>query len=285
MNGYSIVTLPGGYWCDGVCYREAELRPVTGDDEAFLLETDESLLPAERTTALLSRCVVRLGSDKVTRETIRSLTVGDREALLLHLRRLSLGEQLQCVLSCVDSDCGKKMDLELKIGDLLLAPYSIIRQRYEVVVTDAQARYCVRVRVPTGADAELAATMAITDPHCAAEGLLRRCIDAVIDDSGQQIDELPRAVLNGVAANLSELDPQAELRLNVACPECGRGFTALFDAGSYFFQEIAAGIKRLYREVHLLAFHYHWSEAEIMEMTQKKRRLYLNLLSEALAPS
>jgi hypothetical protein len=41
-------------------------------------------------------------------------------------------------------------------------------------------------------------------------------------------------------------------------------------------------MKHLYREVHLLAFFYHWSEAEIMGMTAKKRHLYLDLLTEAL---
>jgi hypothetical protein len=35
--------------------------------------------------------------------------------------------------------------------------------------------------------------------------------------------------------------------------------------------------------VHLLALHYHWSEAEILGMTQQKRRLYLDLLSDALS--
>ena len=70
--------------------------------------------------------------------------------------------------------------------------------------------------------------------------------------------------------------------LNVTCPECQKSFSALFDVGTYFFQEVAAGIQRLYRDVHLLAFYYHWGEAEIMRMTCKKRQRYLSLLTEAL---
>lgn len=38
----------------------------------------------------------------------------------------------------------------------------------------------------------------------------------------------------------------------------------------------------LYKEVHHLAFHYHWAEAEILAMSRAKRRRYLALLVEHL---
>ncbi|HEX7048849.1 MAG TPA: hypothetical protein VF188_01455 [Longimicrobiales bacterium] len=41
-------------------------------------------------------------------------------------------------------------------------------------------------------------------------------------------------------------------------------------------------IDALYREVHHLAFHYHWSEAEILAMTRSKRQRYLSLLAQHL---
>src|ERR1700681_1909392 len=59
MSAAAIV-LPGGFWLDGVHHREAELHPLSGADEAFLLETG-TLTPARRTTALLARCLTRLG--------------------------------------------------------------------------------------------------------------------------------------------------------------------------------------------------------------------------------
>ncbi len=66
------------------------------------------------------------------------------------------------------------------------------------------------------------------------------------------------------------------------CPACRQPFTALLDAAGYFYQEIANRSAHLYRQVHLLAFYYHWSEAEIMGMTAAKRQRYLDLLAEAL---
>lgn len=37
-------------------------------------------------------------------------------------------------------------------------------------------------------------------------------------------------------------------------------------------------LDRLYQEVHHLALHYHWSEAEILRLPRGKRQRYLGLL-------
>ena len=41
-------------------------------------------------------------------------------------------------------------------------------------------------------------------------------------------------------------------------------------------------LAELYEDIHYLAYHYHWSENEILNMTRTKRRRYLNLLAEHL---
>jgi hypothetical protein len=210
--------------------------------------------------------------------------VGNREALLLHLRRLTLGDRLQCVLSCPEPDCGEKMDLELKVGDLLLSPYPHAQERYETAVAENGTAYQVRFRLPIGADQEAAASLAPSDPQAAADLVLRRCVESVIvKDDGEPIKDWPPAVVRQLSAIMAELDPQAELVLNLTCPVCGHAFSTILDTAAYFFQELASRMKHLYREVHLLAFYYHWSEAEIMGMTARKRHRYLNLLAEALA--
>jgi hypothetical protein len=38
----------------------------------------------------------------------------------------------------------------------------------------------------------------------------------------------------------------------------------------------------LYEEVHHLAFHYHWTEREILELPRTKRRRYLAILASKL---
>jgi hypothetical protein len=283
VDGSVAISLPGGCWLDDAYHREVRLRPINGGDEDFLHDAGEYLLPAHRATALLARCLESLGpASPVTPEMVRSLTVGDREALILHLRRLTMGDSLQGVVECPVPDCGEKMDLDLNVGDLLLPPYEDYRRSYEAEVADNGSGYRISFRLPTGADQEDVADVASTDSEAAAELLLHRCMESLAGEDGEPVETLPPAVADRISDFMSELDPQAELNLSLTCPACDRNFLAPFDAASYLFRELDGRAKGLYREVHLLAFYYHWSEAEIINMPDRKRRLYLELLEEAL---
>jgi hypothetical protein len=277
------VTLPGGCWFDGSCHREAAMRPLTGDDEAMLLEAD-GMLPAERSTALLASCLTRLGPcTTITPELARSLTVGDREALLLQLRRLSFGDDLPCTATCPAPTCGERLDLPLRVGDLLLPPYAPQPPRHERTWTSGGTLVRVRFRLPTGADQEAAAaTAAAGDPAAGASVLVGRCVDE-LDPPGGRPETLPEGIAARLDATLAELDPQAELRLRVRCPQCGLQFSTMLDAGDCLHEEAAGRARHLYQEVHLLALHYHWGERELMGMTARERARYLGLLEEALA--
>lgn len=262
MRSAVEVTLPGGLFVDGERRQDAFLRPLTGEDEAFLLEDAEGLSPAARTTALLVRCLERLGPvQPVDAGVVRALTAGDREALLLELRRLSLGEELECLLTCPDPGCGEVMELELRVEDLLLAPYEDARPEYEA--------YGARFRLPNGGDLEAAAAAARDGVDAGVRLVLERCV--VAGDPPERVDEL-----------MAELDPQAEIELGLACPACGHAFTIAFDTGDYLAREVGRDGDALLREIHVLGLHYHWPESELMAMTPRRRRRYLKQLAEAL---
>ncbi len=75
---------------------------------------------------------------------------------------------------------------------------------------------------------------------------------------------------------------ESHLDLEADCPECGGEFTIPFDVPGFFFGELHTGLHLLYREVHFLAFHYHWSEEEILGMTRSKRQRYIEILAEEM---
>lgn len=291
MQASTTITLPSGIWVGGVHHRQASLRPLTGEVEAFIAETGSDWLPAERTTAVLGRCLTRLGSLNLENEEpqalARQLTTGDREALLLHLRRLTLGERIPGVLNCPYPDCGQPMDLTLRASDLLLPPYAQPQPEYQATVQQDGSAWRVRFRLPTGGDQEDAARLAGRQMEAGERLLASRCLlEITADQAGgaaiRIADEPPEEVTAALPLLLSERDPQAEVQLELTCPSCGRAFSAVFDAASYFFREIDSRSTRLYRQVHLLALYYHWSEAEIMSMTLVKRQRYLGLLEESL---
>src|SRR5262245_9851279 len=148
------------------------------------------------------------------------------------------------------------------------------------MVADAGMRGAARFRLPTGADQEEAADT--PDPETGARLLLQQCLMGVTVE-GRRFEALSPTMAAQVSAAMAQRDPQAELRLSLTCPDCGHTFSALLDAATYLFQEVVARQDTLYREVHLLALHYHWSEAEILSLTPRKRRRYLDLLTRALS--
>lgn len=278
------VTLPTGLWVDGVCHKTAEVRALTGSDEVFLLETGRSLLPAERSTALLARCLKELGSvsnDKT--KAVRALTVGDRDALLLHVRLMTIGNRIQATVTCPNPHCQERMDLGLNVSDLLLPPYANCREWYQETINADENKYEVCFRLPTGGDQEAVAKAARTHPQAAAEALLRRCLKSEGNGNGSTTKQMPPEVFATLSARMAELDPQAELILQATCPACAHEFSTALDVSTFFFQELRGRIKHVYTEVHKLAFHYHWSENEIMTMTPTRRRVYLELLANEFA--
>ncbi|MBZ5621712.1 MAG: hypothetical protein LAQ69_23740 [Acidobacteriia bacterium] len=281
MQGVEV-HLPGGVpigeeWCDS-----AWLRPVTGREEEFLLSEGRQMTAAARVTELLARCVERLGPvEPVGAELVRRLNVGDREALLLHIRRMTLGERVSCLLSC--PNCGKKMDLDLEIGELLLSPYPHRKKTHAVDIADAENSYRVMFRVPNGEDQEAVANSAAQSVDRAAELVLRRCVERVDSRNEENLSELPPIVLRDLPGKMAALDPQAELLLDLTCPECAAGFVVPFDAGDYLCRELATEEREFYREVHSLSWHYHWSEDAVLGLSRRKRHIYLDLLSDELA--
>jgi hypothetical protein len=250
-------TLPHGVLRDGEWRRDALVRAPTGADEAMLVESFAGASAAARLDGLLARCIVRLGGEEAGPADVRALVVGDREALLLQLRAAAFGERMSCVLEC--PACGEPMDLELAVGDLLVDAYA-----------DAAAEHALgplRFRLPTGADLEAVAEAA--DPDAGAALLLERCVLAgpLTDDTRDALED-----------ELERLDPQADLRIAAICPSCDEPVDATVDPGAFLLDELADGSEALFREVHALARHYHWSEHEILGLELRRRRRYLDLL-------
>jgi hypothetical protein len=277
------VTLPRGIVVDGRVDRRAGLRAFTGRDEEFLLAEGRAMLPAERNTAMLARCVTSLGPQaKVSVDDVRDLCLGDRESLLLHLCAAAAGRRLHGVIECPDPDCKENLDVDLDISDLLGAPYDDVHESYEAALARDDGNFLIRFRLPTGLHQERAARLFLTD----AAGPERYIADAVIEEissEGTLVEGLPDDLLDEFADVVEALDPRAELRLRVACPQCETNFSVLFDPGEFLFREMAARHSGFYDEVHLLAFYYHWSEADILTLPVDKRRLYLGLIADELS--
>ena len=269
------ITVPRGFWHDGVHHRDAVVRAPTGADEAFLADEAASWTPAERVTALLTRCVRRLGPDRpVEAGHIRALCIGDREALLLHVRRMDAGDLIRGVVTCPAPDCGRDMDVDLRITDLLTEPPTDVSPTYEAAIRLDGSTYGVRFRLPTGGDQERAARLVMLDPSAVVRSMIEACVERVtVGDSPLGID-LPAPLVAAMEPMFADLDPQAETRLRLTCPACERSADAILDAAALVLGELARRTASLANEVLLLAGACGWTEADILGLGAGRRRRY-----------
>lgn len=270
------VMLPTGLEISGVRQREVWLRPWSGDDVAALGESHAREPLAVRTTELLGRCLSLDGQAAAGSEAARRLTVGDREALLLHLHRLTHGDLLDLVAEC--SHCGEPLELELRSQDLLVPTEDPCKGDHRFELENESGSISARIRLPTGEDQERAARLASRDEEAAVAELLRACVSSAAGTPGEGLSDELRAAL---AEKLGELDPQAEIRLAAICPECGAELDLALDAGELVHARFDRARAALYRDVHVLALSYHWSEAAILAMPPERRRRYLMLLGHS----
>ena len=273
-SGLTPAFLPGGLWADArEPIRTLLLRPVEEQDQAFLLDTRTGLAPATRASRLLARCV-----EEGWQHLVPALTVGDREALLLQLRRLTLGDDMECLVSCPAPDCGTLLQVELDVRDVLLPAYSDVRREYELTAGREGATVPVRFRLPQAADLDRASDIASLDPERAATELLEACVREVSGAADLSLRGVDDQAVEAIEQKMAELDPQAEIELDLSCSQCSQPFSVVLDAGAFLLQELDERAEQLLVDVHTLALYYHWSESDIMTMPAARRLRYLDLL-------
>lgn len=287
-------TLPGGYVDGaGTMHCEAELAPLTGREEELLAGCPEAA-GAALVTSVLARCVARLGSiAPLSEEVARGLLVADRQYLLLRLRAATFGDLVEATLPCPWPDCGEKVDVDFSLDAVPVKESADKGPAYRLELPpDAAYRDAVGeehrevvFRLPNGGDQEHVAPLAAVNEALALTRLLERCVLAIgpLQEPGPEaVARLSPAARAAIERRMEEVAPQVTLTMDIRCPECGRAFEMPFDLQDFFFGELRTSRDLLYREVHYLAYHYHWSEREILELPREKRRGYIEVLADEI---
>jgi hypothetical protein len=287
--GPALFHLPGGYIDRaGAVHQEVEIGSLSGREEELLASYD-GWQRASLVTTLLSRCTRRLGTiHPVSEEVTRDLLVADRQYLLLKLREVTFGDRVQATMICPQPACRAKVDLDFSTRDVPVKASSDKGPVHEVQLSpeaafvdgEGKAHRNAAFRLPTGSDQEAVIPVLMCDEARAAAMLLERCLlGPLANVNAEQLSPLARMELE---AHMEALAPRVELTMEGSCPECGQAFAVPFDLEGFIFAELKTSRDLLYREVHYLAYHYHWSEQEIMTMPKEKRRHYIEVLAEEI---
>jgi hypothetical protein len=93
------VKLPAGFIdpIEGTIYRNAEVRELTGADEEAIVKISD---PGKALLAILERATVSIGDEPATKDMLGVLLAGDREALLLAIRKATFGSEVEVSTVC-----------------------------------------------------------------------------------------------------------------------------------------------------------------------------------------
>lgn len=248
------VELPVGLLdADGRLHRTAALRKMTGHEEALLADRKLRANGGRLVTELLTSCVRRLGDiEKVSRADIASLTSPDRNYLVLELRKLTFGSELEASYTCsacrattpavedLDAFPVRRADVG-GTGELVVSLDDGFEDRGGGWYTT------LRFRLPTGDDEERVASGARENAARATNALLARCLLDVADEDGQPMSTGRREALGtrllqdltmGDRARIErafrEQMPGVDLTREIDCEGCGRPIHASLDLTGFF---------------------------------------------------
>lgn len=242
------------------------MRPLA---EAELLSVWEQGLsqPPDRQALLL----LAAACPETPVQTLAELSIGQRDAGLLTLREWLFGAEVVALAVC--PACREQVELNFTVADIRVHP-----PRLEPIPPQSitAAGYEVSFRLPNSLD--LAALVGVGGVAAARRLLLNRCLIEASYQGRAVEEDLPLEALAAVESRMSEVDPQVEVQLALACPACAGEWSAVFDIVSFFWQEITAWAYRTLRQVHHLALAYGWREADILALSPWKRQFYLNLV-------
>ncbi len=205
--------------------------------------------------------ILRVADPQMPLGQLADLPVSERDRRLIALRDRWIGPRFDAVARC--PECRESLEFSFSSYELPAAP-----ERAPVVERWVWQGQSFEPRLPTTADLVAAAE----SPAADRIGVLAsRCAGAPLGPDGHE----------PLAAHLAESDPLLDFQIALECPACRHSWHTLFDIAQYFWQEIAEQGQRLLREVHLLAQAYGWTETEILALSARRRRAYLDLVMGA----
>ena len=196
------------------------------------------------------------------------MRVGARDGALLDLQDRMFGPELETTAAC--AECGEQVELAFTTQQVRVAAPSAER------LTVTRDDYTVHCRPPASEDL---LELPRTSMEAARTMLLERCVErATRNGEPVAFDALPAHLLETLSEEMAKADPQAEVRIAIACPECNHRWSMDFDITSYLWTEVQDWAHRLLRDVHALACVYGWSEREVLSLSAHRRRLYLDMV-------
>lgn len=220
------VTLPGGYIdVEGKLHTDATVRELNGADEEALARPEVGKSLGRFMQLLLQRGVTRVGPyENPSNTVLGSMLLGDRDTLLLAIRRATYGDELALSIEC--PACNSTLDLKYDLSTDI--PMKAMENPLErTFVTKTRSGHELIATLAVGSDAEAilnAGTKSVPELNSL---LLSRCLKT---PSGNPlgIEGVRRLGIQDRHRFVDELTdrqpgPQYQ-KLDIECPTCAKEF-------------------------------------------------------------
>ena len=229
----------------GVVHKTFALREMTGRDEEAISKNDLKQNSAKLVSVLLERCVTRIGSltrksvgsDK-WREIIKDLYAGDQDFMLIKLRELSIGSEIE--VSHICPYCKANLKTLLDVSELEINPFKGSR----LIAFDLPRGFKDKkgvvhktgtMRLPKGIDREYLIPLAKKNLALANTLMLTRI--CTFDDGLTVTEDVMRDLAVRDREYLQKLLQEnlfgIDLEVDVTCTECGETFKGNLNAVNF----------------------------------------------------
>jgi uncharacterized protein YbaR (Trm112 family) len=234
---------------DGRIHRSAVLRKMTGRDEAIMADRRNRNSGARMMSELLASCLIRLGNiASPSLQVVRSLYSADRYYLLLQLRAITFGSEMQATYAC--PTCRESLTLLEDIDTLEVRRLDGTSVPADIVVElddgyydrmSGETHHTALFRHPTGEDEEKISSIARENASHAKNALMARSLVALGDIPRTRLDGLGTAIFNDLTLGdrsridqaLNEEAPGVEMDRELTCVSCGRQFRTTLDLSGF----------------------------------------------------
>ena len=242
--------------------KKLELREVCGHDENIVYEKEEPRF-----------LTIRKFLEQITinkqKTTVKNLSIGDKTLIILKIYENMFGQGISFNINC--PKCKEMLSIDISAKDL--EKLGVHNAKKTIVVDN----YKIRIRPITIYDQEYIYNN--RNIENLEEKIIRRCILECKPKLPQT--QLPQKFLNTIANYLEKVDPLSEIILVAKCTSCSNKFNFEFELEEFFLEQIKNN-KEIEKEIHQLAFNYHWERDTILNLSRKERKRYCELINQEL---
>lgn len=222
-------------------------------------------------TEILAACILDQDGAPLESERAWNMPVSRRIEWLMQLALASGQLAPRLTVRCPRGDCCELSEIDLPLDEIL----NLQRRAEERDLAEwRDGSTAVRLRRPTGRDQRDWSSASFADELEARRGMF----NALVAGADGALPNSAPALIETIDDLLAEFDPLVAFSVRITCAHCGIETDCPIDLQALALGELEKIQRQLVESIHRLALGYHWSEAEILDLTPKRRARYLHLI-------